>query len=313
MWNPGLPALIRRRARDRDRIFLLGGGYTMPSIAAAMALLNLLGARWFFLSEKPGLTPARWKEPLRRAAIRALLGKRAGVLAHSPLAERYYLDLGVPRDRVDFLPYYMNADAFRAIERGAPPAAWSRERPLRLLYCGRLLPVKGIDWALAALNELRAEDAARVELTVAGEGPLRPALEAAAARSPLAGVRFLGDVAWDRRADVFAEADALVAPSRHDGFGMATMEALAAGLPVVATTAVGAAAACVRQGENGFLVEPESAGGLRDAIGRLLADPAATARMGEAARRSVAEWTPERGVARFKEILGMDPDRAGES
>ncbi|MBI5478127.1 MAG: glycosyltransferase family 4 protein [Deltaproteobacteria bacterium] len=149
-----------------------------------------------------------------------------------------------------------------------------------VLCLGRLVPVKGVDVLLAATRGL-----AGVTLLVAGEGPERPRLQAAAGP----GIRFLGAVAGDARARALAAADLLCLPSRVQPDGLTEgapteiLEAQAVGLPVVASR-VGGVADLVRAEEDGLLVPPDDPDALRTTLGRLRADAALRERLTAGAR-----------------------------
>ncbi|MEE6257101.1 glycosyltransferase [Plantactinospora sonchi] len=113
-------------------------------------------------------------------------------------------------------------------------AAHAGTDELLLLHCGRLSPEKRPERSLAALAELRARGVPAV-LLVVGDGPRRDRLRATAARHGLP-VRFLRYVAdRDRLARLLATADVLIAPGPVETFGLAALEALASGTPVVAS------------------------------------------------------------------------------
>ena len=107
--------------------------------------------------------------------------------------------------------------------------------PVRLIYVGGLLPIKGVDRLLALMDSLAGEP---VELTIIGEGPMRDECVSAAARNPA--IHFLGPV-LDRveLAEAMADHDALVLLSRKELFGIVIAEAMAAGLGVIATNNIG--------------------------------------------------------------------------
>lgn len=158
-----------------------------------------------------------------------------------------------------------------------------------VLALGRLVPVKGLDGLLAAVARLPA-----VELLIAGDGPLRPALEQQAA--PLGPrVRFLGEVHGATRLRLLHGCDALVLPScvlpdgRTESAPTVLLEALAAGCPIVAT-AVGGVRELV--GEAGLVVPPGEPAALAAALGQLVETPALAAACSERARARAAgfDW-----------------------
>jgi glycosyltransferase involved in cell wall biosynthesis len=151
-------------------------------------------------------------------------------------------------------------------------------------WIGRMTAVKRTDDVLVAFKRLR-DDGVDAVLCMVGDGPDREQLERRA--HELGVVRdtlFLGyqeDVA-----PFYAAFDALVLPSSNEGTPVSAIEALAAGRPVVATR-VGGVPDVVREGEDGFLVEPGATDDLAERLGRLARDPALRERMGAAGRDRV--------------------------
>lgn len=162
---------------------------------------------------------------------------------------------------------------------GALPA--SRERPL--LYFGRLVSEKGI-WVL--LKALQQQTSGR-ELWMAGEGPLRAEIEEFLPRMHAGRtVRLLGYVPQAELRDVLLQASAVVVPSIwQEPLGLVVLEALACGLPVIATS-VGGIPEMIIDGEHGFLVRENDPAALAAAIDRLLGDEATYTRIRDTVRRS---------------------------
>jgi glycosyltransferase involved in cell wall biosynthesis len=151
---------------------------------------------------------------------------------------------------------------------------------------GRLAPVKGIAYLIRALVWLRQEFP-DVRLEIAGDGPQRPALESEAVTLGLTGaISFLG---WrEDLPSLFSRWDVFVQPSLEEAFPVVTLEAMAAGLPVVATNA-GGLPELVQDAETGLLVPPEDPPALADALRKLLADPVLRRAMGRAGHVRVRE------------------------
>ncbi|MCL6640199.1 MAG: glycosyltransferase family 4 protein [Candidatus Rokubacteria bacterium] len=149
---------------------------------------------------------------------------------------------------------------------------------------GRLVRVKGFDVLLASLPRLVAA-VPQALVVLVSDGPERRALaEQAAALGVADRVRFAGPVGEPGRlAGHLAAADVCVAPSRNEGMGRALVEAMALGVPVVAS-AVGGIPAVVGDDEVGRLVPPDDAPALAAALVALAEDPARRAKLGEAAR-----------------------------
>ena len=147
------------------------------------------------------------------------------------------------------------------------------------VYAGRLSREKGVPAAIAAAAQ------AGVELVVAGEGPLGERLRATAP----ANVRFTGRLPGEQVDELLRHALAAVVPSESlETFGLAALEAMAVGRPVIAAR-IGAIPELVRDGVDGILVEPGDAGGFAQALRRLHADRSTADSMGAAARQRVSE------------------------
>jgi glycosyltransferase involved in cell wall biosynthesis len=197
------------------------------------------------------------------------------------------LAAGVAPERVHVVENGVRADRVReaaAAGREVLRHAWGfTAGDVVLLGLGRLSPEKGYDVLLEAVAALSRDLAVR--LVLVGDGAARGDLERRARGSDLAGrVRFLG---W--RDDPWAclgAADMLVQPSRREGLPVALLEAMAVGLPVVATR-VGAVGEVLDDGHVGRLVEPGDAGALAHAIGDLVADATDRRALGERARERV--------------------------
>lgn len=142
-------------------------------------------------------------------------------------------------------------------------------RRVRLITVGRLVPVKGHDILLRSLGAL-TRAGVDAELTIVGDGPERGRLAALVSREGLSErVFFRGSLEDAALAAALAEADAFVLPSRREGFGVALVEALATGLPVVATRS-GGPEDVVGSGD-GLLVERDDAAALAEGITALAA------------------------------------------
>lgn len=150
---------------------------------------------------------------------------------------------------------------------------------------GRLVPVKGIDLLIEATARL-SNTFPRLRLEIAGSGPERSSLEALVRDAGLEGrVAFLG---WcDDLAPILARWDLFCLPSRAEGFGLAALEAMAAGLPVIASD-VGGLAELIDHERNGWLVPAGVPGALADAVDEVLRDPVRRHAVGEAGRQRVS-------------------------
>lgn len=161
------------------------------------------------------------------------------------------------------------------------PARSAPEGELRVLWAGQIGYRKGLDVALAAVAGAR-QDIPGIRLQVAGVLPGQvPGVDAGWETE---GVEWLGIIPPDRMPEVYRHADLLIFPSRYESFGLVVLEAMAAGLPVITSTAVGGCAAV--DGRNGFVIDGHDPADYAAAL-RSLADPELRAKIAEINRRDI--------------------------
>ncbi|MHB1205257.1 MAG: glycosyltransferase family 4 protein [Rhodospirillaceae bacterium] len=167
----------------------------------------------------------------------------------------------------------------------APKQDYAAHGPVNLLFVGRLVKQKGLDVLIAALAKM--ELTIKWRLTLVGDGPEWPALAGEAARLGLADrLELRGWVAKEALPEIYRSGDIFVLPSRDEGMANARLEAMAAGLPVVATRVAGTGEVVI-QGETGLLVAPGETDGLVTALTALIADQAKREAFGRAGRKRV--------------------------
>ena len=180
-------------------------------------------------------------------------------------------------------------------------------RPL-LVAGGRLDPRKGFDVAIRALRGIDAD------LVITGSGEERERLEALARAEGVEGnVRFAGRLPIPELAELVASCDCYLFPTlEHEASGLVLLEAMSAGIPVIAARQGATAEAIDRPGVNGLLVPGARPQLLAEAIRTLLADPGARERIGAAAReRILADNTIDLMVERCVRVYEIAGDRLG--
>lgn len=212
------------------------------------------------------------------------------VIAISEGVRAMLIASGVEAARIQLVPSGVEIERFvpAAGARVAARARWGIDDTQWLgVVVGALEDRKGHGVLLDALAH---RPVPHLRVLCAGAGSLHAALVARAAALGLGEVvRFLGPVA--DVADLLAAADVLVMPSHQEGLGVAALEAMAAGVPVIASR-VGGVPEAVADGTTGILVPPGDARALADAVTRLAADPARARRLGSAgAARVRARFT----------------------
>jgi len=200
----------------------------------------------------------------------------------SRLAERMAREISYPLDRIKVIRNGVDTNRFRP-RNPAPVRQELGLSPDALVIgaVGRLVPVKDYPTLLRALVRLRDRGIA-FQSIIAGTGRLRDELTALAISLGLSNVRFLGN--RDDIEHLLPAFDVFVLSSSSEGLSNTIQEAMAAGLPVVATR-VGGADELVDEPHTGLLVPPGDPGAMADAIGSLAEDPGRRNNMGVAARR----------------------------
>lgn len=171
---------------------------------------------------------------------------------------------------------------FRPDRRNAGWRRWmaGADDAVIVLHVGRLAPEKNLRVLVDAWNRAHRCLGPRATFVIAGEGPEGRIV---ATGAPFA--RHVGFLDRETLADLYASADLCVLPSRTETCGLVALEAMAAGLPVIAANA-GGLAETVRHGENGLLVRPEDARGFAHAIITLALDAGLRRSLGDGARRT---------------------------
>ena len=215
--------------------------------------------------------------PLRNARSIVAIGSRA----RSDYAERF------PSTPVEQLPYYCDLSGFR-------PRTRARDVPV-FLFCGQMIKRKGVDLLARAFRNLRL-GGIEARLVLAGRETeltdgAHPDIEVVGFQSP------------DNLPELFARADAFVLPSRHDGWGVVINQAIGAGLPIISTTAVGAAIDLIDDGNNGLLIPPGELAPLQAAMKYLADNPSKRAQMAQASAAKAAGLDPRSGAERWFDIL----------
>jgi glycosyltransferase involved in cell wall biosynthesis len=216
------------------------GGFALPCSDLAVAASRRLGCPVCFWLERPNHS-SRLKSFFINAYLRLRLRAAAGVMAiGSDALATYARYCG----NAVCQPYAIALNRYRA----NPHPVLGK---VKFLFAGQLIPRKGIEQLLAAFRGLPTKDA---ELTIAGSGPLKAKVEAAAGIDDR--IRIAGFVEPEKLPKLYASHDVFVMPSLYDGWGMVIPEAMASCVPCIASPFAAAAHDLVRHGENGYLCPP---------------------------------------------------------
>jgi glycosyltransferase involved in cell wall biosynthesis len=285
----GAAAWLSERLRPEKCDLLIANGYTHPLYRLGTRLARRAGVATALRldSVRFGVSPVR--DLAKRLLFTVYLKRMYDLfLGVGTLTLEYLRAFGAPAERTGLFPYAVDVDDFRRRSRlsvaeraeardglGVPAAA-----PV-ILSLAKFGP-REAPWDL--LRAFARLDRADVWLVLAGDGPERAALE----REAGARVRFPGYIPYPELPSLYAAADLFVHPAREERWGVSVEEALACGLPVIASSRVGAAFDLVETGGNGFLYAAGDAAELAGRIGDALALPAERVRETNAA--VLARW-----------------------
>jgi len=297
-WFKALRVAQKRRADVMHAHWVIPGGVMAAYAAGARPLVVSLHGSDVFVAERSAIA---------RAAARAAFRRAGWITACSDDLRDRAVAIGADPARLEVVPYGVDFTRFSP----DPEARLAVRRELGLdeapvvFSAGRLVSKKGFEYLIDAAGQLAARQPS-LRVLIAGDGDLRDALAARAARVAPGAVMLLGRRAQDDIARFAAAADVVAVPSvvdaagNVDGLPNVALEALATGTPVVASR-VGGLPSAIEDGVTGRLVPPGDPAALAQAIQDLLANPLAARAMGEAARtRTIHEHGWPHVVERFE-------------
>lgn len=247
------------------------------------------------LAEWPGAEDAsEAPDPRYLDRIRAELDSASCIIVNSKHSAASLISQGVDGSKITIVPLATRAAAAHvSLDRSD-----RRDRPFRVLFVGSVTIAKGYPY----FGEAAKLVGSAAEFVAAGSMVLRQEF-LAQHHWP---VRSTGHLSRSMLADLMANSDVLVFPTLSDGFGLVQLEAMAAGLPVIATRFCGDV---VEDGVSGFLIPARDAQAIASAVMTLRDDPVRYAEMSAAAIRRVADFAPDVVAPQF--IAALDAARSG--
>ena len=258
--------------------------YDAPSIFLAAVALRLLGRRLVIMQDSKFDDKQRY---LFKEALKSLLYRPYHAALVAGHRTRSYLAfLGIPEERI-FIGYDTVSTARIRSSAGADPAPGGMPHAERhFTVVARFVPKKNLSLALDAYAAYIAQTpGAPRELHLCGSGELEPVLREQAARLGLTGVHFRGYLQEHEIAQVLGSSLALILPSVEEQHGLVINEAIAMGVPVLASDNCGARDLLVRSGVNGYIFEPDNVAGLAHFMRLLDGDRHEWARLARGTRR----------------------------
>lgn len=244
-------------------------------------------------------------------AMKAVLGHAGALLIGSrSFAEEVRDNHGVSPDIFTVIPGAVDPRRFYPAREDEVGLVSSEPK---LLYHGRVDTRKGVLDLLEALGKLDARGRYEWRLVVSGIGPDVEDAQSLAVELGLADrTWFTGYAEYERTPEVYREAEVFVSPTHAEGFSNTILEAMATGLPIVSTRAVGVVD-CLTDEENALLVEPEDSTALAEALARALDDAALRRRVARKALTEAREVYAWPAIARriqtvYRSLAGTVPD-----
>lgn len=308
-WSLINLGIIKELRRNRYHALLING-HNHATYLIAMAAAKVLGIPVFMRCETHlGLT----RSPLKRLVRKPLMSFLYNWLCTACLPigtrnEEFYLAHGVDPARLFTVPYAVDNAFFEKTDPTTDGRAELRaelgiapDRPL-VLFASKLTRRKRAMDLLVAFHSVRQRGTDAV-LAFVGSGDQEATLKEYVRTQEIPDVHFLGFRNQSELPGLYAAADIFVLPADNEPWGLIINEVMCAGLPVIATSEIGAVSDLVKHGENGFTYDAGDIDALTDHLARLLQEPATRASMGKASRRIIAGWDHERCVLGIKQAL----------
>jgi glycosyltransferase involved in cell wall biosynthesis len=310
LLNWGVTAALRRAKPE----IIVCGGYNY--VASWKALLWARRRRvpfllWIESTGKDQRAQHAWVESAKRRFLRQC----SAFVVPGKSSFDYLKSFGVMEEAIFTAPNAVDIKFFGdGADKIRETADINREAmalPSRYyIFVGRLVPEKGVFDLLRAYGTLAAEVRREIGLVFVGDGPARFEVEQMAAKVSPGQVEVIGFAHRETLARYYGLAETLVFPTHTDPWGLVVNEAMAAGLPIIATSAAGCTADLVEDNWNGRVVEAGDWGQLCSAMGQLARDGRSRSLMGLRSRQRIAAYSPEAcasamaGAARAQRAAG---------
>lgn len=290
---------VLRSVFEVDADVVVVSDYSVPTAQVAMRALGMRGRTWVFWGEVPGFNQRSRIGSFMRRRLQAPLATATAIAAIGSKAVTAYEEL-FPGKTIFNIPYFCDLAPYQEARRKRPAVQGGS---VDILFSGQLIARKGCDILVEAFSKVASKHP-HARLVMLGGGPERPVLEGMVPDALRDRVVFLGHREPHEIPDIFAAADIFCLPSRHDGWGVVINEAIGAGLPVIASDAVGAGHDLVRHGVNGYLTRTGDHEQLAEALDRIVGDAKLRARLTEGSQLMARDWDLDEGVSRWLAAVG---------
>ncbi|MEW5807009.1 MAG: glycosyltransferase family 4 protein [Acidobacteriota bacterium] len=296
--NPGLPFHLLKKRYD----LLAIGGWDQPANWIALFFANLWRSKILLFGEST-LRDARTNNPLLEKMKRYFFRNCHAFAPAGSAAANYFQHLGAPQDKIVISPFPAEHDYFHEQYlrlRGSKKEIKRHKGypQITILFSGRFVPVKGIDFLLEAFKRLQEQNK-EIGLVLLGDGPEKNKYEAYCKAKKIDNVFFEGFVQKEQLPEYYTAADIFVLPSLSEPWGLVVNEAMAFGIPIISTDAAGVTYDLVQDGVNGFVIPAGNSEALYDALKKLTEDAKLRERMGSESLLMIENHTPEKWAQSF--------------
>ena len=307
LLNRGVASALDQTQPD----VIVCGGYGYLASWQVLGWARRLKRRVFLWSESNQQDQRRGM-PHVEMLKRRFIADCSGFVVPGKSAAAYVATFGVPRERIFVAPNAVDNAFFAQQASVARSRAAELRRqfglPERYFLCvGRLVFSKGVFDLLDAYSQLAPELRAAAELLFVGDGAEQPELEARAAAIHPGTIRFAGFAHREQLAVYYALAEALVFPTHTDPWGLVVNEAMACGIPIIATDAGGCVVDLVQDGWNGYVVPTSAPGKLAEALAKVAASPELNTTMGARSAQRIEQNSPQACAVGF--VVAMNSVR----
>jgi glycosyltransferase involved in cell wall biosynthesis len=295
--------LLKKSIFDKKSIFIIGGWHDVTIWLCIISLI-IFGKKYFFWTDTPNLNSKRilLKTIFRNILLHIGYSKVSSILCTGRPAIQIFIKNGVRKEKLINFPYWVDIPILKPSKQMSLPKGI-----IRFVSSGRLInELKGHDLAIKSLAlSIQQTGLSNFEYLIAGTGPDAAILKNLAEGQGIGkSIRFLGWVEPSDLANIFDKSDILIHPSPvHEPYGVAVLEAMAAGMVVLASDITYSALDRINNGINGFIHKAGDIIELSAQISNLLKNPGIMSPIKSAARNTAEDWPVGRGIRTIKEII----------
>ncbi|MGA1871239.1 MAG: glycosyltransferase family 4 protein [bacterium] len=265
-----LPLGLTKRIAALNPTCLVIVGYNMSAMISAIFAYHHNIPFIIWSGETESLYAQRFGRLGRTYIRKKLIKHTSALVAYGTAAQSYLQSIGASKDKINIAINCVDTKFFKnRVRTLRHNKKLNPKNKIKLLFVGYLQHRKGLEFVIKALNHIESD---LVELDIVGDGPARGYYTKLVRSLNLSNVTFYGFIQKKELPSYYAQADIFIFPSIKELFGLVLVEAAAAGLPIIASKFAGGTMDVVKDGKNGFIVNPYDIEGLAHRIKKLCLD-----------------------------------------